>query len=80
MVINPATGSDHSKTWAWMALLSLLIVGAVFWFFTRSEERLQPPVPASQSKDWTVEPQGPAVPVNLPKTRMTNAPSSSETP
>ena len=57
-------------------LVILVLVAVIIWFVapfgtTKQEAPVQP---VTQSKDWAPEPTGPAVPVNLPKTPMTNVP------
>jgi hypothetical protein len=68
--------SKNTKKWAWILVLVLLAIGAAVWFARplRDAAKEEPSRPAAQSTEWTPEPEGSAVPVNLPKTPMTNAP------
>jgi hypothetical protein len=59
-----------------MAFL-IVVVAGVLWFAAPWEtaKKAPPAEPVARSTDWAVEPTGPAVPVNLPKTQMTNVPN-----
>jgi hypothetical protein len=73
----------------WMWRIGVIVVTAlIVWFAIpfgpRRAERPVPPVTQSravpqsksttQSTEWAPEPTGPSVPINLPKTPMTNVP------
>jgi hypothetical protein len=55
-------------TWLWVALLSALFVLVVAWFLDPLgyADETQPPQAPTQN-EWTVAPDGPAVPVRLPE-------------
>lgn len=68
--------TDRSK-WLWIGLILILLVVFVVWTLRSSGERdLVATVPAGEETEWAVEPTGPAVPVILPTTPMTNAPAT----
>jgi hypothetical protein len=66
-----------SHRWYWLtALLALLVAGGI-WLGALWEPVSKIPVaaqPVAKATDWAVQPAGPAVPVTLPKTPMTNTP------
>lgn len=57
--------------WLWVALLCLLFFLVIAWFADpigyADEVR---PARAASSIEWTVAPEGPAVPVTLPQVRV----------
>jgi len=62
--------------WLWIfAVFAILVIIGLFYFapfhtVTPEEES----TPTAPSTEWTEAPTGPAVPVDLPKTPMTNVP------
>jgi cytochrome c-type biogenesis protein CcmH/NrfF len=65
--------------WLWIVLVLVLLVVLAIWIARSQKERdLVVTVPAGQETEWAVEPTGPAVPVTLPTTPMTNAPATEE--
>ena len=45
-----------------------------YWRCQPEAQQAAPVPPVAKSTEWAAEPAGPAVPVNLPKTPMTNTP------
>ncbi|MFZ5665720.1 MAG: hypothetical protein ACOY7L_10910 [Pseudomonadota bacterium] len=58
-------------TWLWVALLTAMFMLVVAWF-TDPLGYVEGTKPArnTASTEWTVAPDGPAVPVNLPQVRL----------
>lgn len=60
----------RGSNWYVIAVLGVLFAGLILWFAnplgkSRNETLAQP---TAQSTDWALAPQGPSVPVKLPKT------------
>jgi hypothetical protein len=71
-VTDPAPDNPPSKRLLKVVLVVVVIV-AIFLVAKPLGYR-QPAPPEPQSTEWANEPEGPAVPVTLPKTPMTNVP------
>jgi hypothetical protein len=64
--------------WFWIIIILLLLVVLIVWLWKPSGDMsdiVAAPEPTVQATDWTVEPDGPKVPVTLPTTPMTNVPA-----
>jgi hypothetical protein len=62
--------------WYWLTALLAVVVAGALWLgaLWGTGNKAAPVQPVAKSTEWTAEPTGPAVPVNLPKTPMTNTP------
>ncbi len=72
-VFDPAA----SGKWWWRIAALVVVIAVIFWFagsLGPKKDEAQTAQPTVRSTDWAPEPTGPKVPVNLPKTRMTNVP------
>jgi len=74
--------APHSRPglrWLWWTGLLVAVALAVFWLGApwQTGPKTGSAQPVAKSTNWAIEPTGPAVPVNLPKTEMTNAPDTS---
>lgn len=75
-MVDSTPGRKPANRLIWLLAAALVIAVAFIWFAKPAGESTQAPPakPVAQSTDWTAEPQGPAVPVKLPDTPMTNTP------
>jgi hypothetical protein len=76
MTISTSDAGSSGKWW-WRIALLVLIIAVIVWFapsLGTKKEAASSGEPVVRSTDWAPEPTGPKVPVNLPKTRMTNVP------
>lgn len=65
-----------SSRWIWMFAL-ILMFAVLFILFAKPLEMtqsIQPAKPVAQSTEWTTDPEGAAVPVNLPTTKLKAVP------
>ncbi len=65
-----------ASNWLWIIILALLFITAIVWFVNpmgrvKAAATITKAAPSTQ---WAPAATGPAVPVNLPTTLMTNAP------
>lgn len=70
------------QTWMWVALIALLFVVLVAWAadplgWADDVERTSTTIAASE--EWTVRPEGPAVPVDLPDVPVKAVPADRTT-
>lgn len=79
-MVDSVPGPKPATRLIWVLAAAVAIAAGFIWFARPAGDRTQAPPakPVAQSTDWAAEPQGPAVPVELPKTPMTNAPQASE--
>ncbi|WCT78605.1 hypothetical protein [Novosphingobium humi] len=73
---DPASELPPARKWFSIALVILVLVVLFLWYSPHSgkPKQEQPVAPTPRSTEWAPEPTGPAVPVNLPRTPMTNVP------
>lgn len=73
---DPVRETKTAGKWLWPVVVTLLVIGALFWFAKPlgEPEKVGTAKPAAQSTEWAEEPKGPAVPVTLPTTPLTNVP------
>lgn len=73
---DPVFEGPPVRQWAWIFGVALVVVAAIFWLggALDTDHSASSAQPVGRSTEWAPEPTGPAVPVNLPKTPMTNAP------
>ena len=59
----------QGTSWLWLAVLAILFVVLIGWFLDPLgyAGKAEPGHSSVQSQEWTVAPDGPAVPVNLPE-------------
>jgi hypothetical protein len=67
--------------WLWVALLCLFFFLVIAWFADPLGYADQArPARAASSTEWTVAPEGPAVPVTLPQVRVKASQAAAEQP
>ncbi|MBN9143681.1 MULTISPECIES: hypothetical protein [unclassified Novosphingobium] len=73
---DPVSGPSPAKRWLSAIMVLLLVLVLTIWYVAppSKPKQEQQARPAPRSTEWAPEPAGPAVPVNLPKTPMTNVP------
>ncbi len=73
---NPNRDGMPTSNWFWIIILVLLFVTVIVWFVNplgRVKGAVATP-PTAPSTEWAPAATGATVPVNLPTTKMTNAP------
>ena len=77
---DPVRDSKPAGTWFWTIVLILLAIGAIFWFAEPLGEpaKVETAEPAAQSTEWAPAPEGEAVPMTLPETKLKAVPKESE--
>lgn len=73
---DPARSDVTRKKRLWLFGLVLLAIAVSFWFARPLGEPTTKP--RAQSTEWAPEPEGEAVPVNLPTTPLKNSAGVSE--
>lgn len=69
-------------TWLWLALIALFFIALVAWAADPlgwADETEPAPRTVAESTEWTVRPDGPAVPVDLPDVPVKAMPIDSGT-
>jgi hypothetical protein len=77
---DPARSDATRKKRLWMFGLVLLAIAVSFWFARPLGEpdKVEPGKPQAQSTEWAPEPEGEAVPVDLPTTPLKDVADVSE--
>lgn len=80
MAEPPGGETSTSSKWLWMSVIVLLFLVLLFWFLDPlgNADNAQPA--STPVSGWTAAPEGRGVEVNLPESRLKQAPQASPAP
>jgi len=69
---DPVRDGRANSRWLWAIVLIIIAVAVTYWLASPLGEqaKVEPTKPQAQSTEWAPTPEGPAVPVTLPTTKL----------